>query len=187
MTSAAPSLHFDPLSGQLSGGPISESQRVLGDLKGLFANEGARAAMDQARLAYKVQCHFPVADGTPGGLFFGVTHLEPGLVGDEYMMTKGHFHAAADRGEYYWGIQGQGALILMDAERRTRVEWVRPGSLHYIPGHTAHRMANTGDSLFSFGACWPSDAGHDYASIAKAGFSARLLKRREGPTLVQGS
>jgi glucose-6-phosphate isomerase len=33
-------------------------------------------------------------------------------------------------------------------------------------------------------ACWPSDAGYDYSTIEKSGFSSRLLKRDEGPTLV---
>ncbi len=49
-----------------------------------------------------------------------------------------------------------------------------PGSLHYIPGHTAHRVVNTGDQILKFGACWPSDAGHNYETITSQGFSARV-------------
>jgi len=161
--------------GSLEGKEIVSSHRVLKDLKGIFADEEAREAMDAEQLAYEVECHFPVEEGTLGGLFFGLTKLYPGKVGNEYFMTKGHFHAESERAEYYWGIKGEGVLILMDREGKTWGEKMYPGSLHYIPSHVAHRVANTGEELLSFGACWPSDAGHDYETIATEGFSARLL------------
>ena len=34
-----------------------------------------------------------LVEGTPGGLYFGITHLYPGLLEQEYFLTKGHFHA----------------------------------------------------------------------------------------------
>ena len=58
-----------------------------------------------------------------------------------------------------------------------------PGSLHYIPGGVAHRVANTGNSVLSFAACWPSDAGHNYEEIANKGFSARLVEVNGTPKL----
>lgn len=153
------------------------STRTLGELSGLFADENARRRLPPGTLAYTVAAHFPVSEGTPGGLFFGVSILEPGKVGDEFFMTRGHFHALRDRGEYYWGESGEGLLVLMTEDRKWRVENVRPGSLHYIPGHTAHRLVNTGRAQLRVGACWPSDAGHDYAAIAEKGFSVRILER----------
>lgn len=126
----------------------------------------------------------PEQEGTPGGLYFGITYLHPGKVGNEYFMTKGHFHANIDRAEFYWGLEGEGLLILMDQLRRVWVERVFPGSLHYIPGGMAHRMANTGNTLFSFAACWPSDAGHNYREIADHGFAARLLEVDGKPQLI---
>ena len=75
-------------------------------------------------------------------------------------------------------------LILMDQLRRVWAERVFPGSLHYIPGGVAHRMANTGNTLFSFAACWPSDAGHNYREIADHGFAARLLEVDGKPQLI---
>jgi hypothetical protein len=54
----------------------------------------------------------PVAEGTPGGLYWGTTFIQPGLVGDEYFMTKGHSHSLPDRAEYYITASGEGALIL---------------------------------------------------------------------------
>jgi glucose-6-phosphate isomerase len=67
----------------------------------------------------------------------------------------------------------------------TRVQFMKPGSAHYIPGHTAHRVANVGDTVLSFLACWPSDAGHDYQTIAEHGFSARLRCIDDKPKLVE--
>lgn len=99
-------------------------------------------------------------------------------------MTKGHFHQTENRAEYYWGIEGKGMLLLMDKEGNTWAEEMVAGTLHYINGYTAHRVANTGDTTLVFGACWPSDAGHDYETIARHGFSKRLLNKAGKPELT---
>lgn len=136
-------------------------------------------------MVYTVQAWFPVPEGTPGGLFFGTSTIMHGKVGDEYFMTKGHFHSKSDRAEFYWGIQGKGILILMDRDRNTWAEQVYPGSLHYIGDDIAHRLANTGNENLIVGACWPSDAGYDYKEIAVNGFSARLIDVFGKPVLVE--
>ena len=159
---------------RLEGEGVTHSRRTLGDLKGVFEDEEAYRSLPPETVAYEVSSHCPVAEGTPGGLFFGISYLHPVMVGNEYMMTKGHYHAQADRGEYYWGLQGEGLLLLMDENRQCRAEKVAPGTLHYIPGRVAHRLVNTGNEILAVGACWPSDAGHDYASIAESGFSVRV-------------
>jgi glucose-6-phosphate isomerase, archaeal len=174
----------DLKSGALSGEGVHRLSRCIEDLKGLFADEQARQSLDPEKVMYRVETFSPVGDGEEGGLFWGTTYLEPGMVGNEYFMTKGHFHGKRSRAEYYMGVAGNGALILMDENRRTTFEPMHPGTLHYIPAHTAHRVANTGSTVLSFLACWPSDAGHDYESIATQGFSARLLKVGGEPTLV---
>ena len=110
--------------------------------------------------------------------------MYPGKVGQEYYMTKGHFHAERNTAEYYWGIKGEGMLILMDSERNIWMERIFPGSLHYIPGGVAHRVANIGNETLSFAACWPSNAGHNYEEIALNGFSARLMDINGTPQLI---
>jgi glucose-6-phosphate isomerase len=167
----------------LQGEGIIESKKCIKDLIGVFRDESACNLMDQDTLVYNVQAHLPVKEGTPGGLYFGTTIIQPGVVGDEYFMTRGHFHATSDRAEYYWGVQGSGMLILMDSDRNTWAEPMFPGSLHYINSHVAHRVANTGNTTLIFGACWPSDAGHNYAEININGFSARLIQANGKPIL----
>jgi glucose-6-phosphate isomerase len=168
----------------LVGKPIEKLTRTIGDLRGLFQDQKAFEEKDPHQIAYEVESYFPVADGTEGGLFFGITKLQPGVIGKEYMMTKGHSHLIENRGEFYWVIEGEGMLLFMNKDRNTWAEKMSPGSLHYIKGSTAHRVANTGTSVLSFGACWPSDAGHNYEVIAKNGFSKRLLKVDGEPQLV---
>lgn len=171
-------------NGYLEGKDVIDLKRTIKDLMHFFEEEEARAMMPQDQLIYEVQAIFPVEANTEGGLFFGRTVIHPGKVGDEYFMTKGHYHRKSDRGEYYWCLQGEGMLILMDRKRKTWAERMFPGSLHYIPGHTAHRTANTSEVPLIFGACWPSDAGHDYQEILENGFSARLKEVKGEPQLV---
>jgi len=180
-------ISVDLLTGELAGGPMHESSRTVGDMKGYYRNERAWQSLDPGTPVYRVQAFLPGREGEEGDLFFGTTFVQPGMVGDEYFMTKGHFHQKRNRREYYITVAGAGALILMDEARHTLFEPMHPGSVHYIPAHTAHRVANIGDTVLAFLACWPSDAGHDYESIASKGFGARLRRMNGVPTLVEES
>lgn len=178
----------DPLTefigDRLKGAPIRTKSTRLADLKGVFSNEATRQQLPGERVVYEVEVYLPVPDGSEGELFFGITKIQPGHVGEEYHITRGHFHAISNRGEFYWCIKGEGMLILMDRDRNVWAERMYEGSLHYIPGHTAHRVANVGEDILSFGACWPSDAGHDYKEIADNGFAARLMNVNGVPQLL---
>ena len=174
----------DWATGHLEGPGIEESTKTLSQLSGLFQDEQALRAMAPETEVYRVRFWRPVPDGTPGGLFWGATILQPGRVGDEYFMTHGHFHAIRDRAEYYATVSGSGALLLMNEVGETWSQTMIPGSVHYIPGCIAHRVANTGDVPLVFLASWPSDAGHDYARIRSTGFGRRLVLRNGEPALV---
>jgi glucose-6-phosphate isomerase len=180
-----PEVFFDLKTGKLHSQQIVFSKKELKHLVGVFGEEEKRLVMDQTRIVYEVESYLPVADGKKGGLFWGVTKIHPGKVGNEYFMTRGHFHAEADTAEFYWGILGEGVLICMDEDGNSWAEYMRPNSLHYIAGCVAHRVANTGNEPLVFGACWLSDAGHDYETINKKGFSARLLEKDGNPILIQ--
>lgn len=176
----APAMFIDS---KLSGSEVVRSTKLLSDLNGIFEDSTAFKKMDSNQTAYEVDSYMPVGEGTEGGLFFGLTHLYPGNVNGEYFMTRGHIHAIENRAEYYWGLEGDGLLLLMDKNRNTRAEHMYPGSLHYIPSFTAHRVVNTGNQILRFGACWPSDAGHNYDIITSEGFSKRV-KNINGNTVL---
>lgn len=177
-------LSIDWTNGNLTGADVRTSRKTLGEIRSIFADREAGSRMPADLEIYRVQAYTPVAAGTEGGLFLAGTILQPGKVGHEYFMTRGHFHQMRNRAEYYFTFQGCGALLLMEEGGTTRYEPMSPGSVHYIPGSTAHRVANTGDVPLMFSACLPSDAGYDYETIERHGFSARLLERNGVPTLI---
>lgn len=174
----------DWASGEISGAGIEESVKTLDQMAGLFHDEAAWHSMDPGTVIYRVRFWRPVPDGTTGGLFWGTTALEPGRVGSEYFMTHGHFHAIRDRAEFYATIKGSGAMLFMDENHETWSQPTAPGSVHYLPGCVAHRVVNTGSAPLVFLACWPSDAGHDYARVRSIGFSKRMVMRDGVPCLI---
>ena len=177
-------VRVDWITGALSGTPVRHSVTKLSRIRDLFHDRARVSRMDPETIIYSVEYWMPVAENTPGGLFWGTTVLQPGRVGDEYFMTHGHFHAVRDRAEYYVTVRGEGALILMDESGACRYEPMMPGSVHYIPGRVAHRAANTGSAELAFVACWPSDAGYDYEIIRTRGFSARMREVEGRPVLI---
>jgi glucose-6-phosphate isomerase, archaeal len=164
---------------------LQRSEKKLGQLTGIFLDQQAWQRLDPETIVYRVWWWEPVPSGTEGGLFWGLTEIQPGRVGNEYFMTRGHWHVIRNRAEFYGAVAGTGKLVLMDPDGRTRSEDMTPGSLHYVPGATAHRMVNTGDVPMRVIACWPSDAGHDYEIAGGRGFGARIVEERGAPVLVE--
>jgi glucose-6-phosphate isomerase len=156
----------------------SLTERRLRDMWGLYAVEPD----DPDRLVYRV-LGIPVPERN-SEIQCSTTVLEAGLVGDEYFMTKGHFHAVRDRSEIYIGLAGEGRLVLATEDGRSAVEPIRPGTVNYIPGGWAHRSVNVGDEPLVFFAAFVGDAGHDYATIEMRGFPIRIVRGPSGPTVV---
>src|SRR5438874_2472507 len=132
-------------SGVIAGEGIEEWVKRRGQLAGPFHNKAAWSRMDPELEVYRVRFWRPVSEGTTGGLFWGSTTIQPGLVGDEYFMTHGHFHAIRDRAELYATVKGTGAILFMDEDANTWSQAMIPGSVLYIPGKVAHRVVNTGN------------------------------------------
>ncbi len=176
-------LNVDWATGELSGHEVRSSVKKLGEMRELFADRGRLERMDPETVVYRVQMWLP-PNATPAGLLWGSTLISPGRVGSEYFMTFGHFHEVRERPEIYATIRGEGGLILMDQNRRTWMEPMKVGSVHYIRGGLAHRVVNTGNVPLAFIATCSTDAGHDYASILEVGFGARLREVEGRPVLV---
>jgi len=113
----------------------------------------------------------------------GVTVVQPGKVGDEYHMTKGHFHEREDRPEIYFCVQGEGYLLMETNNGDFKVEFWRPGTITHIPGNYAHRVVNTGDKPLYFFASFNVSAGHLYKPVIENGFS-KIVVEREGETVI---
>jgi glucose-6-phosphate isomerase len=118
-----------------------------------------------------------------GQLICCTTVLHPGTVGDEYFMTKGHYHSVRATGEVYLGVSGHGYLLLMTEEGGHSALLMGPGTVAYVPPYWAHRTVNTGEEPFAFLAVYPGQAGHDYGTIEHSGFAQRVLRTAQGPVL----
>ncbi|MFA0440806.1 glucose-6-phosphate isomerase [Vibrio sp. 10N.286.49.C2] len=174
--SIPPTINY--LTGNIDADNVISKQTTLGSLKGVFADEAQRAKSAQDRVIYYVEM-LP-AQHEEGELNFGVSHIEPGVVGDEFHMTRGHIHQRKEQAEFYFGSQGEGLLLMQTEQGEVLIEKVCPGSVHHIPGFVAHRLINTGNSRLSALAVWPAIAGHNYDFLTDVGFKVRVLTSSTG-------
>ncbi len=173
---------FDPLTGAVPGATVYD--RRLSDLGGLFADQAAyAAALAQGdALLYKVFSVIP--DDHADALFYATGVIYPGRVGDEYYMTKGHYHARRDEPEFYLGLGGEGMMVM---ENEQGASWTVPliaNSVVYVPGHTAHRTLNVGNDPMIYVAICPLAAGHDYESVVRQNFRLVVVAQAGQPVVM---
>lgn len=174
---------FDPLSGALTDAIMIE--RRLSDLANVFADPQAYAAAlaQDNPILYTVASVQP--DDKSDALFYAMGVLYPGRIGTEYYMTKGHYHALRTAPEVYIGLSGEGMMLLQDeASGASRAHPLVPNSIVYVPGHTAHRTMNVGETPLVYLAVCPLAAGHDYESIAKSNFTQVIVAVNDGPQVL---
>ncbi|MGF1777743.1 glucose-6-phosphate isomerase family protein [Vibrio nomapromontoriensis] len=170
------------LTGHIDADNVIAKETTLGALEGVFADEVKRAESAQDNIIYRVEM-LP-AQHAEGKLNFGVSHIEPGLIGEEFHMTRGHIHQRKEQAEFYFGSQGEGLLLMQTEQGEVSIEKVFPGSVHHIPGFVAHRLINTGNTRLSALAVWPAIAGHNYDFLKDVGFNVRVLKSSTGYKIV---
>jgi len=175
---------FDPEAGTLAG--ARRVERRLSDLKGVFLDEAAyeTACAQSDPLVYSVEAIEP---GTgDGDLHYGVGLIQPGRIGREYFMTKGHLHQWRDASELYIGLRGKGVMLLEDeATGESRMLPLEPGMAVYVPGHTGHRTANVGDEPLSYIGVFPARAGHDYSAYAVRNFRFAIVDEGGEPWMIR--
>lgn len=154
----------------------------LSDLKGFFHDDAAldRAVAKGDPIAYEVTDYRK----TESDLAFGTTVMMPGKVGEEYFMTRGHFHARRECGEAYYTQSGEGLLLLESRSGEVRTVEMRPGVCASIPPDWAHRSINTGKDKLVFVWFCATDAGHDYGAIREKGMRRLVVERNGKPALV---
>jgi glucose-6-phosphate isomerase len=168
-------LTVDPLHGSLVGGNIRYEKR-LSELAGLYRDTAAfrdALAADDGAPVYWVESS--TVDEGPGALTIGLSVLEPGRVGDEFAMTRGHLHAKSDRAELYYGVAGHGVMLLESLDGESRALEITPGRAVHVPGGWIHRSVNVGADRLETLFCYATDAGQDYGIIADAGGMRRLV------------
>ena len=113
--------------------------RRLSSMKGQYADQAAFDAMlaKQDTLIYEV--YENKVPEVPGQLLHGTSIIHPGKVGDEYFMTKGHFHSILDTAEFYYCIKGNGYMMMENPEGEWAAEELLQDTVLYVPGRWAHR------------------------------------------------
>ncbi|MBR2570774.1 MAG: cupin domain-containing protein [Clostridia bacterium] len=186
MNTIAPfSLDFDLITGMCKSGRAKPTQRFVSNMVSQFNDRAAAEAIvrggDQLLYEFYELSQIPE---TAGDLKFGTSILYPGKVGDEYFMTKGHFHTILDTGEVYYTLSGRGAMLMETPEGETSLVEMTPGSAVYVPPRWAHRTINTGgEPMVSF-FVFRSDAGHDYGTIEQKGYRKLVVERDGKPVMI---
>jgi glucose-6-phosphate isomerase len=173
-------INFD--SGVIDDAQVTE--RRLSDMAAFYHDqEAVQRLLDDDPVLYRVY-YIAQEAGSPSLWNTGVSVIEPGRVGDEYIMTKGHYHLNPEAPEVYLTLSGTGRLVLQTRQGEAKVLAMTPGAMNYIPGEWAHRTVNVGDEPLVFFAVWPSDAGYDYDTIAERGFARLVIAGDDGPQLI---
>ncbi|WP_042143602.1 glucose-6-phosphate isomerase [Paucisalibacillus sp. EB02] len=154
---------------------IESTKRNLSKMKGMYAdNEALESILEKEdTLAYEFyELELPNEDNN---LLFGTSIVYPGKVGNEFFMTKGHFHNVIDTAEVYYCLSGEGYLLMENPEGDWAAEEFTPGKAVYAPGRYAHRSVNIGDEPLVTFFVFRADAGHDYGTIEEKGFRKLIV------------
>ncbi|HVN53146.1 MAG TPA: glucose-6-phosphate isomerase family protein [Anaerolineaceae bacterium] len=160
-------------------------ERRLSAMRGQFLDQEAYQRMLAAedRLIYEVyEIHRPEVAGE---FLMGFSVVHPGKVGNEFFMTKGHFHSVLDTCELYFCLHGEGYMVMETPEGETCVEPLSPGRILYVSPRWAHRSVCTSrqEDLITF-FVYPANAGHDYGTIERQGFRKLVIEGPHGIEIV---
>lgn len=161
------------------------SRRYLSQMKGMFSDDAAyEKKLEEEGDVLVYEFHEMGVPEHPGDLAFGCSITYPGKVGEEYYMTKGHFHTILDTAEVYYCLGGHGYMLMESPEGDWLAHELTPGKALYVPKRYAHRSVNVDSEqpLLTF-FVFRADAGHDYGTIETKGYR-KLLVEKDGKPAV---
>ncbi len=160
-------------------------ERRLSKMAGQYVNEQAfeDQLAEEDLLLYEVyEIRRPQIAGE---LLNGVSIVHPGKVGDEYFMTKGHFHTVLETAEVYLCLKGHGYMVMETPEGEWAIEELRPGKVLYVLPRWAHRSVNVSadEDLITY-FVYPGNSGHDYGTIEEQGFRKLIVEENDRPIFI---
>ena len=106
-------LDFDLVEGFCKSGKVKPIARYVSNMVSQFADSAAaQELVDNGNPLLYEFYGLDLPEDDSGVLQFGTTILYPGKVGDEYFMTKGHFHTILDTSEIYYTLSGKGMMLM---------------------------------------------------------------------------
>lgn len=163
---------ISPATG-IGDGFAAHYRKTFADMFGVYQETGGKLDAKGDELSYEVFSTAP--SDLPGALTVGTSVLEPGRIGEEYVLTRGHLHRIADRAEMYFGLRGHGVMLLENLEGETHALEIVPGSLVYVPGGWLHRSVNVGSDVLVTLFCFSADSGQNYEIVEQAGGMKKLV------------
>ena len=167
----------------VSKGALS-TKRMLSQMKEMYFDSTAADAVIGRGDPLVYEFYELGAPEHPGDLAFGTSITYPGKVGDEYFMTKGHFHTILDTAEVYYTISGSGFMMMENPEGDVQLQELEAGKAVYVPKRYAHRSINTGNTPLVTFFVFRGDAGHDYGTIETKGFRKLIVERNGKPVAI---
>jgi len=174
----------------LDTGKLPESvqpalKRPLSKIKDIFYDTAAAEDLLQKGDPVVYEFYDLGIPETAEDLAFGTSILYPGTVGDEFHMTKGHFHTLLETAEIYYCLKGFGMMMMESPEGDVEYQLMKPGQAVYVPGRYAHRSINLSaeETLITF-FTFRADAGHDYGTIEEKGFKKLVVKDGESWKII---
>ena len=160
-------------------------ERRLSALRGQFMDQESYDQMLSAGDPLIYEVYEIKRPEVVGELLMGISIVHPGKVGNEFFMTKGHFHSILETSEVYFCLRGEGYMVMENPEGDACVESLSPGKVLYVPPRWAHRSVCTSrqEDLVTFFA-YPANAGHDYGTIEQQGFQKVVLDGPNGLEII---
>ena len=163
---------------------VESSKRFLSDMTNMFLDDAAFDAALKAQNQLVYEFYELDLPNTPGDLCFGTSIVYPGKVGNEYFMTKGHFHTILDTAEVYYCLSGNGYMLMENPEGDWDAKLMTPGKAVYVPARYAHRSINVGNEPLVTFYVFRADAGHDYGTIESMGFRKLIVEKEGKPAII---
>ena len=148
----------------------SHYSKTFNELEGMYENDLEFQKMVPHwgnRVVYDVWEHR--SSKNKGDLVFGISVMKPGLVGDEFFLTRGHQHQNVYCAETYFCLSGKGVILMESPDGDIKALKLEKSQLVYVPPLWLHRSVNIGDSELVTLFTYNSDAGQNYEILKKSG------------------
>ena len=161
------------------------TRRMLSNMRGMYLDNTALDKILEKNDVCVYEFYELGIPEKPSELAFGTTILYSGKVGNEYFMTKGHFHEKLETAEIYYCTKGYGYLLMEDLDGKVEIQEMTSGISVYVPPNFAHRSINISKTEpFIMFFVFRADAGHDYKTIETKGFRKLVIERDEKPVII---
>lgn len=175
-------IDFDPETGRSQ--TAETTSRRLSQMKNMFLDTEAAEKILEKEDPLIYEFYELGCPERPGELAFGTTILYPGKIGNEYYMTKGHFHVILETAEVYYTLKGNGYMVMENPEGDTIEMPLSAGQCVYVPRRYAHRTVNTGTEPLVLFFTFAADAGHDYGTIETKGYHHLVVEQDGKPAII---